>query len=335
MALGQSGGMPRMNPTRPASRNTFISGQVFLEDGASVSSPISIVGGCRGSMQLLGYTDLKGHFSIDLKANSMVEDATSGASRSSSVCEIAARLDGYRSNSIDLSQRGSLDNPDLGTILLHRIGEQEGSTVSMTSLQAPRAAKRAFDKGMDLSRKNRLDEAVKQFEKAVGLYPKYADAWYRLGHVQVQQNAGDAARASFAKSIACDPKLVPPHVELSALNVNDGKWQEALINTQRAIKLDPFGVPAVYFFDALANYNLHNWAATERSSRELQRLDTQHRFIKINRILGTVLAAKNDYAGAAEQLRDYLKFDPGAKDAGEVRAQLSELERRLTAAGNR
>jgi tetratricopeptide (TPR) repeat protein len=321
---------PRLNSPRSGSRNMFITGQVFLADGAAISSPISIVGGCRGSMQVLGYTDLKGHFSIvDVKAGNAVDDATSGASRGSPVCEVAARLDGYRSSTVDLTQRNALDNPDLGTILLHRISDQEGTTVSMTSLQAPKAAKRAFDKGMALSRKSRLDDAATQFEKAVALYPKYADAWYRLGHVQVQRNDAEAGRASFVKAIAADRKLVPPYVELSGMDVTQGRWQEAAENSREAIKLDPSGVPAVYFFDALANYNLHNWDATEKSARQLQKLDTQHHFIKINRILGAILAARNDYGEAAEQLRGYLRFAGDANDAAEARSQLAEIEKRL------
>jgi hypothetical protein len=324
---GGGSGLPRMNSTRSASRSTFITGLVFIEDGAAVSSPIAIVGGCRGSMQVLGYTDMKLHFGIDIRSGSSVEDATSGNSRGSAVCEVAARLEGYRSSTVDLSQHGSLDTPDIGTILLHRISDQEGSTVSMTSLQAPKKAHGEFDKGMAADRKRRLDDAARHFEKAVAIYPKYADAWYRLGHVQVEKNDSAAARASFAKAIAIDPKLVPPYVELAALNVNEGKWREAVENSQRAIRLDSSGVPVVYYFNALANFNLQNWDAAEKSARQLQKLDTQRRYIKIDRILGAVLAGRKDYAGAAQQMRDYLKFAGDAKDVAEVRAQLTELEK--------
>jgi tetratricopeptide (TPR) repeat protein len=324
------GGMPRMNSTRTASRPpTFITGQVFIEDGAAISSPITIVGGCRGSMQLLGYTDMQGHFSLDVKSGAALEDATSMNARGSAICELAARLDGYRSNTIDLSQHNSLENPDIGTILLHRIGDQEGSTVSMTSLQAPKSAHREFDKGQASLRKDRLDDAARHFAKAVAIYPRYADAWNRLGHVQVQKKEDAAARTSFARAIAIDPKLVPPYVELAAMHAGAGRWREVLENSRPAIRLDSFSVPAIYFFDALANYNLQNWDATEKSARRLEQLDTQHRFIKINRVLAVILAGRHDYAGAAEQMRDYLKFAGDVTDAPEVRAQLTELEKRL------
>ena len=176
-------------------------------------------------MQLLGYTDMKGLFSIDVKGNASAEDATQTSSRGQTLCEVSARLDGYRANSIDLSQRGALDNPNVGTILLHRIGNDEGSTVSMTSLRATKSARREFDKGMASLRKERQGDAARHFEKAVAIYPRYADAWSRLGHIQIEKKDAAAARVSFAKAIEIDPKLVPPYVELAALNVSEGRWR--------------------------------------------------------------------------------------------------------------
>src|SRR5690348_9982125 len=64
---GNPSGLPRINRERALPANTFITGDIFLEDGGGISSPISIVGGCRGAMHVLGYSDLKGHFTIDLK----------------------------------------------------------------------------------------------------------------------------------------------------------------------------------------------------------------------------------------------------------------------------
>jgi tetratricopeptide (TPR) repeat protein len=329
---GNNSGISRSSSTRVQSRTTLITGHVFLEDGGAIDAPISILGGCRGSLQVLGYTDLKGNFSLDLRTVLASADAGAARTQVSSVCEIRAKLEGYQSSSIDMESRSALDNPEVGTILLHRISGQEGTTVSVTSLAAPKNAKRAFDKGLSLAAKGRFDEASKQFQKAAGIYPKYADAWFRLGDIQVQQKNTAAARGFFAKAIAADPRLLPPYVEMAAISVNENRWQEAAEYAGRAIHLDPFSVPAVYYFDALAEYNLENWDAAERSARQVEKLDTQHRYLKINRILGAVLARREDYAGAAAQLREYLKLSGDARDAEEVRQQLAELDRRIARA---
>ena len=64
----------------------------------------------------------------------------------------------------------------------------------------------------------------------------------------------------------------------------------------------------------MANYNLRNLEAAEKSAREAQKLDTQHRIPKIDHLLGVILAQRRDYTGAAVQMKSYLKFAPGATD---------------------
>jgi regulator of sirC expression with transglutaminase-like and TPR domain len=63
-------------------------------------------------------------------------------------------------------------------------------------------------------------------------------------------------------------------------------------------------------------------------------MDKQHRNPRINQLLGIILHNKQDYAGAAASMRDYLKFAPNAPDADAVKQQLAVLEKQLgTAAG--
>ena len=77
----------------------------------------------------------------------------------------------------------------------------------------------------------------------------------------------------------------------------------------------------------MANYNLKNYEAAEKSALEAQKLDTKHTMPKVNHLLGILLAERRDFTGAAEQMRSYLKFAPAAQDAGDVRGQLAELEK--------
>lgn len=245
-------------------------------------------------------------------------------------CELRAQLSGYRSSAVQLAQRRSMDDPDVGTIFLHRMGQDEGSTVSMTSMLAPKDAKKAYEKGMDAMKKKKTEEAEKDFAKAVTSYPKYADAWFQLGSLQLNAKNTEEARKSFAQAIAADPKLVTPYVELAILDAKEGKWKETADSTGKAIRLDPIDFPVAFYFDAVANYNLQNYEAAEKSARQLEKLDTQHRYPMADRILASLLAQKKDYPGAAQQMRDYLKFASTAKDADEVRGQLQQIEKLIS-----
>ena len=351
------------------SRPMYVSGRVLTEEGTPPPSSVTIVRVCNGVSRAMGYTDTKGNFSFDLNhADNAFQDASNpgtigassdptstraslddpmasmrgsssmssgglGGGGNSSVlmgCELRAQLNGYRSNAVQLAQRRSMDDPDVGTIFLHRMGQDEGSMVSMTSMMAPKDAKKAFEKGLDALKKKKTEDAQKEFEKAVTAYPKYADAWYRLGALQLSQKNTEAARDSFGKAIAADPKLVTPYVELAILDARDGKWKETAQSTGKAIRLDPIDFPVAFYFDAVANYNLQNFEAAEKSARQLQKLDTQHKYPMADRILASVLADKKDYSGAAQQMRDYLKFAGTAKDADEVRGQLQQIEKLIS-----
>ena len=58
-----------------------------------------------------------------------------------------------------------------------------------------------------------------------------------------------------------------------------------------------------------------------------EKLDTEHRYPQVSHLLGVILAQRQDYTGAADQMRNYLKFAPGAQDAATVRGQLDQLEK--------
>jgi tetratricopeptide (TPR) repeat protein len=334
---------------------------VLLEDGTPPTQSVVIERVCNGSPHSEGYTDSQGYFSLTLgQRNPAVmvdasEDAgmrgfggmsgaggmgtqptgmrTMGSDQQFMNCELRARMAGYRSQSISLAMRRPMDNPDVGVILLHRnMGTDEGATVSATSLNAPKDARKAYEKGIDQEKKRKADEAIKEFQKAVQIYPKYASAWTELGKMQAAKNDPDSARQSFNSAVQADAKYVPPYIELSILEVRAQNWQALADTTATAIKLDPFGYPQAFFFNAIANYNLKNYEAAEKSARQAERLDTRHAFPKSTHLLGILMANRQDYTGAAEKFKAYLKMAPAGSDAELVKSQLEKVQQLSTGA---
>jgi len=48
---------------------------------------------------------------------------------------------------------------------------------------------------------------------------------------------------------------------------------------------------------------------------------------KNEQLLGAILYEKQDYAGAAQQMRNFLELTPSGPDADRVRTQLAEVEK--------
>jgi tetratricopeptide (TPR) repeat protein len=333
----------------------------MIDDGTPLPEAVTIQRVCNGAAHSEGYTDSKGFFGLELGNKTMaVQDAsefggggfggggggfgapmgqssqqsagsggmtsTSTSDRRYNNCELQAKLAGYRSQAINLVNRRAMDDPNVGTILLHRVGTAEGNTVSAVSLAAPKDARKAYDRGMEALKKQKAEEARKDFAKAVEIYPKYATAWNELGKLQSADDAA-AARKSFGAAVEADPKFTGPYMQLAVLALREKNWQEVAELTDRVVKLDPFDYPNAFFYNAVANYNLKRMEVAEQSAVQAEKLDTRHVMPQVNQLLGILAAMRKDFTGAAAQFRNYLKIAPDGPEAATVRSQLVEAEK--------
>lgn len=302
------------------------------------------------------YTDNKGHFSFEVgqhvgiipdateqtfgRQPGMIGSTSSGTpgsvgsgdmSRLLTGCVLRASLSGYRSESVDLTNHRSLEDPNVGTIILHRVGNVEGTTISATSALAPKDAKKAFEKAEGDLKKDKWDDAEKELTKATTVYPKYAAAWYQLGRVQEHDKNTDAARNSYTKALAADSKYVNPYAGLALIDAREAKWQDVKDTTDRLLKLDPANFPDMWFYNALANYKLKEYDSAEKSAREGIKMDTDNSQPRTHQLLAALLADKKDYSGAAQCLKDYLRIAPNGPEAETVRKQLAAVEQKVQA----
>lgn len=329
-------------------RPLYVTGRVMLDDGTPLPEPVVIVLVCSGTVRPQGRTSAKGHFSISLgQDQSMLPDASmgsgvgmdpfggSGASRPGQGmterqlmgCELRADLPGFRSDAVQMSGRRAMDSPDVGTLVLHRLANVAGFTYSMTSAAAPKDAQKAFEKGQNLLKKKKFEEAEVNLRRAVDVYPKYAAAWYGLGEALEAQKKVEEAGQAYQQSLAADAKFVSPHLALLQQAVNGRDWKLIAERSDAVIKLNPFNYPMAWFLSGAAHYNLKEPEAAEKSAREAVKLDPDHRNPRALQLLGVILSDKGDYTGALEQMRGYLSFAAHAPDIESVRRQVAELER--------
>ncbi|HVW09741.1 MAG TPA: tetratricopeptide repeat protein [Bryobacteraceae bacterium] len=327
------------------SAGTRLSGRVAVEDESVAPGGIAIEMVCSNLRRTVASTDSKGEFSFQYggKANT-VSDASEWGQRSSNPrlgissgeaataprtvvnCDLRATLPGYESDEVTLTERHATDRSDVGTIMLHRVFAIDGVAVSSTSLNAPKKARDEYESGLKAMRSGRMDAAAKEFERAIAAYPVYANAWLELGRVRQQLGAAASAREAWKKATEIDPRLAGPYVELGIDAGLSHDWKTATQYLDRGLRLDPVDYPEAWFGDAVAHYYLGENDFAEKSAREAVRLDPKGLNPRAGYVLGMVLARKGDRAGAAAELREYLKAAPGAPDAELVKAQLAEIE---------
>ncbi|HEV8416148.1 MAG TPA: tetratricopeptide repeat protein [Bryobacteraceae bacterium] len=357
------------NNAPQAPRPIWISGKVLMYDGGPPPESVTIELLCStNSVKPQGYTDSTGGFSFNLGQNSGVfADASTdifndpgqpggfgqngpgqggfgqgiangmptggnGASRDSAYwdCEIRARLPGYRSDSVSLAGRRMMDSPDIGVILLYPIAKIQGFTASATSGQAPKDARKAYEKGLNAMKKSKADEAELQFRKAAQTYPKYAEAWYQLGKTLESREHYPEARTAYMSALAADSKYVYPYQQLYQLALREQNWKDLVDKTDQLLHLDPYEFPAAYYFNALGHLELREFDAAEKSAQQAVDADRKQTNPKTHYLLGAIQIEKQNWTGAAENLRAYLKAAPNATDKAQVEKTLSQLDQQIS-----
>ena len=347
---------PQTNPApqKPNFQTLYISGNVVQEDGSPLPTGVVIERICGGRTKKEAYVTSSGSFSFQIGGgigtNDVLPDASDdtwggfgplggrsgqqglapgGSSQFSSSnlmgCELRADLAGYRSSSIILDGYTPMGTMDVGTILLSPISKTPGTTVSLTDMQAPKAAKKPMEHSSKALQKKDYPTAEKDLKEAIAAYPNYATAWYRLGMVYLVQKRNPDARDAFNKAIAADARFVNPYIQLARLAGMENDWKAVAEITEKALSLDSLDFPEGYYFNSIANYNLGKLEVAERSARKAQRLDPLHRLPRTNLILAQILEDRQDLTGSIAQLEAYLKFTPTPPDAGEVRSRIQRL----------
>ncbi len=192
----------------------------------------------------------------------------------------------------------------------------------------PREARRAFEAGEAAVKARRASEAADDFERAVRIFPGYAEAWCELGKERLESGQSDGARQAFDEAIRADSNYTDAYLMLAVLEQGARNWKRLVEVTDKLLRLDAIDLPQAWLLNAVGNYNSHNFEAAERSAREAGRLDSRQKLADARRLLGLILAQRGDFGGEVAQFREYLKMAPAGAETEAVRARLAEAERR-------
>jgi Flp pilus assembly protein TadD len=306
--------------------SAMVSGAVAIEGGGAFPDAAAVQAVCGGSYGDTVYTRDRFRVIAGQSRYSEAPGAIRGAQVLSS-CELRVTLSGFLPATVALPNLSPGAN-EVGTVVLRKREGVSGFTYSMTGLTASKEARKAYDKGRELSAKGKLGEAEAALREAVRLHPAYATAWFELGTVYHRQGRGEEARGAYEKSIAADSKYMKPTLQLAMMLAAERRWPEVAELTQHIIASNPFEFPQAFLYRGVAAYNLKDPATAERAVARAIELDPQHALPKAFHLMGTILAERGDLTGAAENLHAYLKYAPKAADAETVRRQLAEVDQR-------
>ena len=341
----------------------FIMGKVATDDGSNLPNNVMVERVCNARVRQQVYADPSGGFSMQLGsvADSTMDATAEGSSQSAvpgkyaetgiprqqlANCEVRASASGFKSRDVSLvGLDSSIKNIELGTILVHRNKKVEGTTVDAAAYKAPKDAVTAYQRGLEAQKNGKLANAQKYFERAVDFYPAYGRAWFQLGSVLEKESQKDAARAAYTRATTADAKFLPPYLSLAVMASATENWTEVIRFTDfilaldpfkdltgYTVELDPFSYAEAYFYNALANYKVKNFAEAERKAVKAEHL--LGRSPELHLLLSDIFARKNEFTAAISELETYLELDPHANNAEQVRARMAELKNRTDSLSN-
>jgi tetratricopeptide (TPR) repeat protein len=195
--------------------------------------------------------------------------------------------------------------------------------------EVPKAAKKAYEKGVKLAQEKKTEEAVARFDEAIKAYPEYLHAINKLGEQYMAMNKLSEAQASFERAIAVNPKFALPHINLGILHVNHKRYKEAIPELEAGNRYDDT-YPMAHLNLGLALMYVDP-PDFDRAEKEMTRaLDLGGKGFAHARLYLFNLAIKRQTMDkAAAQLEAYLKDAPNASNAEEVRQMLAKVKKAM------
>jgi Flp pilus assembly protein TadD len=303
----------------PAAADTYtliLRGKVMMQDGSPPPKSVGIERICSDEYGSAPGppTDKKGEYLWRMEVDPL----------KTRTCRIRANLAGYSSTEIDISAFNSYTDPNLPPLVMTARGA-DPNVISVPESEIPGKAQPAWKAAMKAMDARNMPETIRQMEIAVKAAPKFPAGWNALGTAYEKREMPAEAKDAYQHAIEQDPKMLPAYLNLARLSIKTMDWETASKASDALIKADKRIFPEIYLHQAVARYELKDLADAQASAEEAIRMDQIHRMPRAEYVLGRILDAKGDTAGARDHIMKYLELAPNAPDVVQIRAQLESL----------
>lgn len=196
-------------------------------------------------------------------------------------------------------------------------------SVSVNS-QVPEAARKEFEAGQkSLNDDKNADASITHFRKAIQLYDKYAEAYFMLGLVYMDQRKLDDSQTALVKSTELAPNSPQAYLTLGAVYNQQQKFDDAEKTLTHGLQLN--SEDAQGHVDLARTY----WATGKWQDAEphVQKAITLNPNLATAHVLmGNINLRKRDNAAALKEFNEYLRLDPQGPMAEPVRQTVAKIE---------
>jgi len=193
--------------------------------------------------------------------------------------------------------------------------------------RVPRAAQKAFEEGLKEGASRKLEEAVKDFSRAIELYPDYFQALAERGHVRLALGEQANAAADFARALELNPKYGPALRGSGICKFEQGQYAGAVTDLENASSVEP-NVGRTFLLLGVAYLTTDRTEAARSALSRALTLDPKGA-ARARVHLANVAVKENHLQEAVAHLDAYLAETENAPDAEKLRALRAELQRSI------
>lgn len=127
--------------------------------------------------------------------------------------------------------------------VLYLVPEENGSRTAEASvphrqLLIPQQARKEYEKAQEALSKQKVNESIAHFRKAIEIYPEFEDAYTQLGLIHLQQRAYGEAQQALEKVTQVNPKNARAFALLGLVYREEGQAERSIQALKEAVKLD-------------------------------------------------------------------------------------------------
>ncbi len=239
---------------------------------------------------------------------------------------LVVTADGFETyrDTIDLGEGA---NEVTKNVVLSPLGKTPSAATSppaLSDVQAPREAKREYEKAEKALQSHKLGDARKHLEAAVQQYPCYARAQTDLGLLLSGQKDYKGSETALRASVKCDPGYLDAYSALGALLNAEKRYDEAASVLEQGVRQAP-GSWQFHFQMGVAEYGLKHYDDAEQQYLKAQSLASTPD-PELHAKLADVYLRKNDFPKAYAEMQNYLKAEPHGALAPRIKDIIKQME---------
>lgn len=205
-------------------------------------------------------------------------------------------------------------------------GVTEKMTIELERIPPNLGEDRDFAEGIDFFKARKYDEALVSFKKVIDKFPSNVEGYYNLGLTYLRKGDRERAIEFLKKAVELKPSGIEPYLALGESYFSAGDSERAEDNFKIAVELQPEN-PKAYYSLGIVYYKLDKTEEALLAFDKAIELNAELSYAYYQAGLSSIKIG--DYKRAIKYFEDFLRLDPKAPEADQVKTMIEELKKRI------